>query len=755
MAQYSAEPAQSSQRPRQLPELGLLATPLAWLAALRERAAPLLGRPHGHAIALGGAGRRRQCSAFTRTPRTRGSSFLGGRSSSPHNRRRHLAGRSRREPRIRSGHHGSGPTSPGRNRPHPAQRYRVLHDPTGRLRAHHRCGKGEFVQHRAAQQEHTELRPQIELLARKVSSLDGIRWGRREMVRTALVDMYLALLNIDGGAAAAPLFRDVLEGIAESGLCRPDDMLYDDSTPLPPKNQSQKVPEQVAAKGLGPAGRASLARSLWRKCVPRGLRAIYRRCTKSFSCRGAARHSSATAPLSHMFESVHAVTCGAKPTSAPVSASAFLRPKSSDKCRLLLNATAINAYDERPPPRVKLPALSAIMSRFQHRPPGPLYMCKLDLTNAYWSIILPRRWRRTFVVQAGQRRWRFTRLPFGWKYSPAICHRLVSGIVARALRGTNVDWDVYLDDILITATSPAAARAGVQRVAAALRDAGFIISPKSELEPSTCITFLGKRLDSVRRSVSNSVDMLKATLRLWLQGVGTGRMPAREMARFLGRLQWVFRPMGGASVFLAGAYNAMLHRSPFFSRTLIRATGTALLLSFPSHGLSDPSHVRVHTFFSDAAPCGRRFRIGVVGSPGFYRSYVCPRWVRSLQQAELYGVYGALKAAAGCRLRSVAVGIDNEAVRVQSASLRASTDCPVQLRLLRRIFWLRAWSGLQLSVFRVPSAVNPADPLSRKHEMLSRASMLSLCEQRRVAWGESHLPFDRLRQSVPTPRVAP
>ena len=91
--------------------------------------------------------------------------------------------------------------------------------------------------------------------------------------------------------------------------------------------------------------------------------------------------------------------------------------------------------------------------------------------------------------------------------------------------------------------------------------------------------------------------------------------------------------------------------------------------------------------------------LGSVVPHGFYRSYVCPRWVHSLQQAELYGVYGALKAAVGCRLRSVAVGIDNEAVRVQSASLRASTDCPVQLRLLRRIFWLRAWSGLQLSFF--------------------------------------------------------
>ena len=167
-------------------------------------------------------------------------------------------------------------------------------------------------------------------------------------------------------------------------------------------------------------------------------------------------------------------------------------------------------------------------------------------------------------------------------------------------------------------------------MAEALQSAGFIISPKSELEPATCITFLGKQLDSVCHSISNSADMLKATLRMWLRGVGTGRMPAREMAHFLGRLQWVFGPLGGASPFLAGPYTAMLHRSPVFDRHLARATGTILLVSFPAHALRTPSHTRIHTFFSDAAPCGERFRIGVVGSPGFYRSYVCLRWVRSL-----------------------------------------------------------------------------------------------------------------------------
>ena len=34
----------------------------------------------------------------------------------------------------------------------------------------------------------------------------------------------------------------------------PDDALYDDSTPLPPKTPYQGVHEQVAAKGLGQAG---------------------------------------------------------------------------------------------------------------------------------------------------------------------------------------------------------------------------------------------------------------------------------------------------------------------------------------------------------------------------------------------------------------------------------------------------------------------------------------------------------------------
>ena len=89
--------------------------------------------PRTHSCA-GGVRECRGCSAFTPTPRTRGSSFVGGRLLFPRNKKGQFAGKSRRELHTRSGCRGCGPTSPGRNQPRPAQRTRVLHDLTSPLR---------------------------------------------------------------------------------------------------------------------------------------------------------------------------------------------------------------------------------------------------------------------------------------------------------------------------------------------------------------------------------------------------------------------------------------------------------------------------------------------------------------------------------------------------------------------------------------------------------------------------------------------
>ena len=89
--------------------------------------------------------------------------------------------------------------------------------------------------------------------------------------------MFLALQAVRGGKQVGALFFEVLRSLAADGLELDDDALYDDPTPGSARRAGSRIPESVAAAGLGVAGRVHLAASLWRRCMPSRLRAIYRR----------------------------------------------------------------------------------------------------------------------------------------------------------------------------------------------------------------------------------------------------------------------------------------------------------------------------------------------------------------------------------------------------------------------------------------------------------------------------------------------
>ena len=78
-------------------------------------------------------------------------------------------------------------------------------------------------------------------------------------------------------------------------------------------------------------------------------------------------------------------------------------------------------------------------------------MCELDLINCYWSIALPKSWHKVFVVSAGPRHYKYTRLPFESHYSPSIGQTLIRKIVQLALHlaGVRVKLRAFLDDILL------------------------------------------------------------------------------------------------------------------------------------------------------------------------------------------------------------------------------------------------------------------------------------------------------------------
>ena len=95
------------------------------------------------------------------------------------------------------------------------------------------------------------------------------------------------------------------------------------------------------------------------------------------------------------------------------------------------------------------------------------------------------------------------RLPFGWKYSPVICQRLLGSLV-RDLIPPDILLIHYLDDFLLAARDRSRLCEVTGRVAARLREAKFLVSPKSTLEPTESLHCLGKFFDVEGGAITNS-----------------------------------------------------------------------------------------------------------------------------------------------------------------------------------------------------------------------------------------------------------
>ena len=198
--------------------------------------------------------------------------------------------------------------------------------------------------------------------------------------------------------------------------------LVEGSSPIP--RGKGPVPISAALQGLGAFGRVKVAHTLWRRVVPRSLlgkcRAFLRSATgRLFSARlrsqAQATGGDRGAALRAMLQAVRAEG-GFKKTTAPCSASAFLIPKNQEKCRLILNLVRMNREVGVRPPRFRLPQIEDLREWLGSLPPGAKpYFVKVDLANAYWSLRMPRHWRRVFVVNGLA----IQRLPFGWTFSPA------------------------------------------------------------------------------------------------------------------------------------------------------------------------------------------------------------------------------------------------------------------------------------------------------------------------------------------------
>ena len=205
-------------------------------------------------------------------------------------------------------------------------------------------------------------------------------------------------------------------------------------------------------------------------------------------------------------------------------------------------------------------------------------MAKLDLSNCFWSLQLRKSWVGEFGLCVVDAQYDWQSLPFGWKYSPLVCQKLVYSVVRPSLWWLLVLFFVYLDDILIVGTRRFVRKA-VRPARRRLQRVGFVINGKSVTEPARDLDFVGHAFDLKRGTLENRSGMLRGLVRLWLLLV-LGLLNRLGMERLLGRLEWALRPSAGLSPFVAGAYCWKHTGGSRVPRALLRPLLTAIWFAF-------------------------------------------------------------------------------------------------------------------------------------------------------------------------------
>ena len=128
-------------------------------------------------------------------------------------------------------------------------------------------------------------------------------------------------------------------------------------------------------------------------------------------------------------------------------------------------------------------------------------MCHVDLSDFFWSLRLPETFSGVFRISEGEGGvLSFRCSPFGWKYSPILCQKVLERLVEEiGLVGVLVL--IYIEDVLIVGWGKARVHEHAMRAVQALCAAGRVISPKSTLEPVTHLVWLGKDVHLGRGSL--------------------------------------------------------------------------------------------------------------------------------------------------------------------------------------------------------------------------------------------------------------
>lgn len=388
---------------------------------------------------------------------------------------------------------------------------------------------------------------------------------------------------------------------------------------------------------------------------------------------------------------------------------------------MIADCRHVNALDDVRPPKRAWPAP---MDCVKMVTPGD-WMATVDVARCYDSLVLPseltRRFR--FALRDSNGRYAyyaFERLPFGWHWSPALAQEIVEGCVRGAVKASSpaVRSIVYIDDVLVIGPSPASVAKSVRAVCSRLSDIGFLISPKSNLQPSQVVEFLGLRLDA-------SSDRVEGCAAMAIPSVpDLHRMFFSDPRRAVGLINWIFPHHLPLVAPIVHAIESGLRPSWAAAGSvaaLVPRQATVLCRGEDDFASSCSRPVSVHRRFvvyCDAAAAHRL--AAAVCSDGRTRVWSIPAWLwdedeeamRQQQRAELYALVRAYRwAAASAGSRAIVVS-DNVSALFAVRGMRAPS-ADVRRNVLLRSVLLNVPRCDRPSLAFLKSELMPADTLSR------------------------------------------
>ena len=220
----------------------------------------------------------------------------------------------------------------------------------------------------------------------------------------------------------------------------------------------------------------------------------------------------------------------------------------------------------------------------------------------YWSMLLPYEHVTSFRFRVKGTTYAIPSLPFGWAASPNMAIEVLATYLTLHFLSDTILIQ-YVDDILLVYADPHRLYLKTIMLAGDLNEAGWIVSPKSQVIPTRDLFRMGNELRGDEYTLLQSAEYMATTIAMWVR-LATKGYHHGMMHRLCGKLIWASRPRRGAMPFFSGALvwlNWGPQQAKYTPPAILRGLLEAIAVSLTPWQALPALTNGVETWFVDAA----------------------------------------------------------------------------------------------------------------------------------------------------------